>query len=1330
MAVVKQRVDNVVDMANATIQTAGLNALNKIDFISGILDKPFDLTFGKLLDKFDPEGAEKREQFFDEQRQGIRNQIIENKRAINEYTSGKEVTESVFLDLTSGMLEMAADPTAVITNKALGPLGFLVNACQNNLEYAVEKQTLYGKQIDLTDKNDLLNLGTGALFAKLGDMAETKAGVFEKPLAEGMDKLTKTDVLERLTPSREKFTPPLDEMMNGAKNTQRPKGFGYLDMKNLGESANRELFDQTQSIPKGEYGGDVVEEKIKTGIIPMLDKLNKEVSEQIYDKDITIKNDVSPRAVYEAFQGTGKEIELRKQQALGELNEKFFEVLPTDKKYNGVDPFSEVQYRLTHEIDPSSYVAMAQGKGNTPQEYKALGDFLHESVNKFVSIKSGEDVAQAEGYYIKTLYRQDKLQSDLVKAFNEKISSDDLIEGQLKNIGENKYVNKQQAKMLGLEKEGYYNLKDTPELLKLLNYDLEDTTHKAVEFKMKGGKFTKDQGPQNLMDVAMEWANLTPEQRKRYSELIEKYESGKKDIEVKKHEVKGKQLKKIELTDRDKDILKLSEKIDKILSPEEMEELQAIKKEAYEKFASIFEGYERRPEEINSLVFSELINEQSGLNKFVEYFSPWVDNNSKEKYGDIMGKSERVLQRNLKGKMNEAVTKKVNEIISSNSADVDVRPKLWNDPDSMDGFSKRANEVFKNYLSFRFLWGFNGIGETFSNAKLIRAGRRNLGFKENYSYLKAGYRHLRIYKNLVLHKNEILKNGLSVIADPMERREMELFLSKTLENRFIFNTEGKLKNTKKGLLKGQQRAGEQGGFWQLTSDVQRKAGAEYVASKELYKQIPYKDFGELDPETMNIFKSNGINEVKYKDIQATIKGFGTYDSFLEFLYSGKRTTGLKNDVRTLFDNFADHLGKEFDPLDKGNVGKEGFLSKMIMLYKRYSMGAFNRTCNALGTFYDSEGVLRYRYLKGGEFTLKNSLTNASVSKALDIGTNFVIGSVLTEMTMSGIKWGHGKLFGTTADEIEEAKWKALTQGDVMPLLTDSLINSVFTTTGIDVLFGMGTAVGGLFRGGKYVLKRLISAEGLPSSAKVGYGFSWLVSNNKIASGIDNIKFQRNIPNRLTTSSRTANYYWKTEYREKAEREQRIGDLPIEKAVKNIFYGIKDYTEYLDKNPEKAYEILPEGMKELPQDVAIVTASGIAEMTDDIMAKNYIMECMTEENPEKREEYLRNMDLDYKTQMDKLDLETLKKFNYIMAYQNIDDPLYILTALYDLNNTKDKDTFLDSLLDDYEKDDFIYFSKKLEENKKNMGNVFGKSREDNINGYIELVNEIGKTVRNL
>ena len=1329
MAVVKQRVDNVVDMADVTVQTAGYNALNKIDFYGGLASKPFDLIFGKLLDKVDPEGAEKREEFFDNHRKEVRGQIIENKRAIDEFTNGKGVAESIFLNLSSGMLETVADPVAMTINRFLGPMGWGLNACFNNMDYAVEKHTLYGKQIDLTDKNDLLNLGMGGLLAKAEDLAQPKTKLLENPLAEGLDKLTKTDTLERLTPSREEFTPPLDKMIDGAKNTQRPEGFGYLDMKNLGESANRELFDQTQSIPKGEYGGDVVEEKIKTGIIPMLDKLNKEVSEQIYDKDITIKNDVSPRAVYEAFQGTGKEIELRKQQALGELNEKFFEVLPTDKKYNGVDPFSEVQYRLTHEIDPSSYVAMAQGKGNTPQEYKAFGDFLHESVNKFVSIKSGEDVAQAEGYYIKTLYRQDKLQSDLVRAFNEKISSDDLIEGQLKNIGENKYVNKQQAKMLGLEKEGYYNLKDTPELLKLLNYDLEDTTQKAVEFKMKGGKFTKDQGPQNLMDVAMEWANLTPEQRKRYSKLMEKYENGKKDIEVKKHEVKGKQLKKIELTDGDKDILKLSEKIDKILSPEEMEELQAIKKEAYEKFASIFEGYERRPEEINSLIFSEIVNEQSGLNKFVEYFSPWVDNNSREKYGDIMEKSERVLQRNLKGKMNETVTKKVNEIISSNSADIDVRPKLWNDPDSMDGFSKRANEVFKNYLSFRFLWGFNGIGETFSNAKLIRAGRRNLGFKENYSYLKAGYRHLRIYKNLVLHKNEILKNGLSVIADPMERREMELFLSKTLENRFIFNTEGKLKNTKKGLLKGQQGAGEQGGFWQLTSDVQRKAGAEYVASKELYKQIPYKDFGELDPEAMNIFKSNGIDEVKYKDIQATIKGFGTYDGFLEFLYSGKKTTGLKNDVRTLFDNFADHLGKEFDPLDKGKSTKENFITRMLMLYKRYSMGTFNRVCNDLGTYYDSEGILRYRFIKGGEFTLKNSLTNTRVSKALNIGTNFVIGGVLTEMTVSGIKWGHGKLFGTTADEVEEAKWKALTQGDIMPLLTDSLINSFFSSIGTDILFGAGTAIGGLLEGAKKAFKRDMSSKLRPEQ-KILYGFLWGVSNGKIASGIDNIKFQRNIPNRLTTSSRTANYYWKTEYREKAEREQRIGDLPVEKLAKKVFYGIKDYIEYLDKNPEKAYEILPEGMKELPQDVAIVTASGIAEMTDDIMAKNYIMECMTEESPEKREEYLRNMDLDYKTQMDKLDLETLKKFNYIMAYQNIDDPLYILTALYDLNNTKDKDIFLDSLLDDYEKDDFIYFSKKLEENKKNMGDVFGKDREDNINGYIELVNEIGETVRNL
>lgn len=1327
MAAVKQEVNSTLDMANVTIQTAGYNALNKIDLYGGLIDKPFDLVFGKLLDKLDPEGAKKGEEFLEKRRREVREQIIENKRAINEFTNSKKPLESVFLNLSSGMLEMAADPTTVISNKALGPLGFLVNACQNNIEYAAEKQTLYGKQIDLTDKNDLLNLSTGVLFAKLEDAAQPKTKIFERPLAEGLDKLTKTDTLERLTPSQEKFAPPLDEMIKGSNDTPRPEGFGYADIRNLGEAANRELFDQTQSIPKGEYGGEAIEKKIKEGILPMVEKLNKEVSEQIYDKDITVKNDVTPRAVYEAFQGTGKEIELRKQQALGELNEKFFEVLPTDKKYNGVDPFSEVQYRLTHEIDPATYVAMAQGKGNTPQEYKAFGDFLHESVNKFVSIKSGEDIAQAEGYYLKTLFRQDKLQTDIVRANQGKINPDDFIEGQLKNIGESKYINKQQAKVLGLKKEGYYNIKDTPELLQQLNYDLEDTTKKAVEFQAKGGKFTKGQEPQNLMDIAMEWANLTPEQRKRYSELMEKYENGKKDIDLKRHEVKGKQLKNIELTDSDKEVFKLSKKIEKILSPEELEELQTIKKEAYDKFASIFEGYERRPEEINSLIFSEIVNEQSGLNKFVEYFSPWLDTNNMEKYSDIMEKSERVLQRNLKGKMNEAVTKKVNEIINTNKADINTKPRLWNDPDSMEGFTKRANEVFKNYLSYRFLSGLNGLVETFTNAKLIKGNRNKIGFKENYSYLKAGYRHLRIYKNLALHKGKILREGLNVIADPMERREMELFLSKTLENRFVFNNTGR--GGKIG-LKGQQAAGEFGGFFQLGSDVQRKAGAEYVASKELYKQIPYKEFGKLDPTVMNIFKSNGIDEVKYKDIQAAIKGFGTYDSFLEFLYSGKSTTEIKNDLRTLFDNFADHLGKEFDPLDKGNIGKEGFLTKMLLLYKRYSMGTFNRVCNDLGTFYDSEGILRYRFLKGGEFTLKNTFTNARVSKALNIGTNFVIGSVLTETAVSGVKWLHGKWTGTTADEIEEAKWKALTQGDIMPLLTDSLLNSALTVIGVDVLFGMGSALGGLFRGGKDVLKRIISAEELPSSEKVGYGFLWLISNNKVASGIDNIKFQRNIPNRLITSSRTANYYWKKEYKAKAEREQRIGDLPIEYWGKKIFYGIENYMGYLNKNPEKAYEILPEGMKDLPQDVAIITASGIAEMTDDIMVKNYLMECMTETDTEKREEYLRNMDLDYKTQMNKLELETLKKFNYIMAYQNIDDPLYILAALYDLNNSQDKNAFLEDLIEDYEKEDFKAFSEKLEKNKKNLNDVFGKSREDNINGYIELVNEIGETIRNL
>ena len=414
------------------------------------------------------------------------------------------------------------------------------------------------------------------------------------------------------------------------------------------------------------------------------------------------------------------------------------------------------------------------------------------------------------------------------------------------------------------------------------------------------------------------------------------------------------------------------------------------------------------------------------------------------------------------------------------------------------------------------------------------------------------------------------------------------------------------------------------------------------------------------------------------------------------------------------------------------------------MFRMYNMNLLTRTFDRLTTYIDSDGFTRYRFLVDNSPTLnKTSFTGLRSWKANSRIFNSGTTALETAGIVYGIGWLTGKITGTSRDEMIEAKMDALMHGEVADTVIDVIKTGLVDNTGLEITMGGENVVASFFNQTFKGLKRDVSSN-LSFVGKIIYGAMYIASPLAISRGIDNIKFEKNIPNRLDTASEYLKEKWKYEYKEKAQAEQDKGLLPVEKlglaglgllyeSGKKAFDGVlkekTDYQEYFEKHPEQA-ERFGEFKEDTPQKATIALASGIMELAEYGARNEQLDEILsTSDTVEKREQELKEYGMDYQTQLTKMDKNNKLVFHAVMSYAEIESPETIILAMNEFNELKTKEereAFLSNFIREDQIDDFNNFLDRVMEDKnKKLDDIYDRDYSYGTEGYIEFL----QTLRN-
>ena len=316
-------------------------------------------------------------------------------------------------------------------------------------------------------------------------------------------------------------------------------------------------------------------------------------------------------------------------------------------------------------------------------------------------------------------------------------------------------------------------------------------------------------------------------------------------------------------------------------------------------------------------------------------------------------------------------------------------------------------------------------------------------------------------------------------------------------------------------------------------------------------------------------------------------------------------------------------------------------------------------------------------------------------------------------------------------------------GEVSDTVIDVIKTGLVDNTGLEITMGGENVVAGFFNQNFKGLKRDMSSN-LSFIQKIVYGSLYLISPNAVSRGIDNIKFEKNIPNRLDTSSEYLKEKWKYEYKEKAQAEQDKGLLPIEKLglaglgllyedskikMDRVLKEKTDFQEYFEKHPEQT-ERFGEFKEDTPQEAKIALASGIMELAEYGARNEQLDEILsTADTVEEREQELREYGMDYQTQLTKMDKNNKLVFHAVMSYAEIESPETIILAMNEFNELKTKEereAFLSNFIREDQVDDFNNFLDRVMEDKnKKLDDIYDRDYSYGTEGYIEFL----QTLRN-
>lgn len=722
-------------------------------------------------------------------------------------------------------------------------------------------------------------------------------------------------------------------------------------------------------------------------------------------------------------------------------------------------------------------------------------------------------------------------------------------------------------------------------------------------------------------------------------------------------------------------------------------------------------GAEKESYDIITNLFYENIEQKSGLNEVKKFHNNLVLDD--KKFSNDLNIDQQEGIRGLTPETRDYTIKALNHLIKENSAKKRVAPDLFIDPKQQRIQSGMLRRTFKAFASIKFLANLRVFGEIPINNFRVQLGAKKLGWDRKYQYLKDYTEGVKVCYQLAKNYNNLKGNTLEGITDPIIKRRLEIYLDRKLSNSLTFNETGDIVYKIAGQAeKTIEFLGNKGAILQTVSDIERITTAEMGAIEYMLDILPTAKSKLLS----KILKTNGIGESDFNIINKRIAELGD-EGLMGLVWSGKKPTNFADyKIKSLFEQFSDVLGKEFDAYKKHNSGifggKENFLTDTLFLFKRYSLGAVEGFTKSLTTYIDSDGMIRKTFYSMDDLKVayKDMLKGFNGNTILPFMAMSISSKLIYDIAVKKIQ---GEIFGSTEDEFAETKFKSLMSIDGLANFTfESVQDSILNISGINIAIGGKSVLGSMYETAIARAKRAYSTEDLNFvEASMLFGFC-LASPEMISRGIDHLKFEKNIPNRLTTFSKTEKDIWKYEGKIDAQIEQMEGKFPIEKVI--------DWFKYWKNNPDKAREFT-NTPKELPDEVAVIGAygiSGIMEETADTMA---ISELMTEEK-EIREKRLKALGLDIDSLLNKMSLEEARDFNTLVSFKGIRNEQEILILAYHYTRAKDKKQFIDDVLLDDEQEIYGIYKNNLKVMRNRINDSIN-TELNGIDGYLEMLNTI-------
>lgn len=1206
------------------------------------------------------------------------------------------------------ILEGAASPT-----NWYNPNGFVANLAWDILQGAIdttwEKTEIEGKEIKDFGKEDLKEYAYGAATSVAIHGVTKVAG---KYVSKKINKLKNSDVdiPENVVVNAVKETPktPLEVIQNEVDKY----GPGATNPKAVIELAERLENGETVGIERGKNFSQEVDDFYTNVTEKRIEKIHKEelsrqntiknkesnaeFEERIFNGEVPEKkvaNDINAKdSLSKTLKPIKNKIKLNSEQLTAEYKSKLAYI---HMENGGSANFSRIgdlnELIITeNNINGKTFKGMIRGYADVPENLIPYANEFRNIADEYTNLKYGNNLSQ-KGYNFDIVYDKNQAMSNLKLA----IDTDDLnakkvvVDGILKNTEKKVYLTEAQAKQFKVgDTAGVYILDDHNIIEKLRN-DINGTT---LDIRRNGNGKLVDYESKTWKDVAVQNAPL-PE--------IDDY------FKLKQKEIDGKKLSK-----------------------KNLEFIENYEQKSMNWLDGFLDDINAEVEPVNSLnrIYKQVIDEKSGLNILRDRLNGNYDR-IEANHNTSTGKNMYVQNNRTLKYAIENETQHLFEL----GANVSTR--------KFSDMSVSGKTMYntRNLMMYKFLSNLNYLKEIATNKERINSGLIDLGFNERVGFLESTKEMTRATK-IVAKKYQNLKNiDLDTITNPLERLQIETYIDKVME------TEIDMKGyTKSNFLKN---AGELGAKGQTASDVQRIALAEYFTANAMYDEFTKFKIEDVTPTMKQVLFDMGIDDnIKLKAIQDEILNTNSVTGLIDVVKDRNNTSTVKS----LFEQFADINGKELNAFSGHTVGLKTdslvsrYWANFNGMFRMYNMNLLTRTFDRLTTYIDSDGFTRYRFLVDNSPTLnKTSFTGLRSWKANSRIFNSGTTALETAGLIYGVGWLTGKITGTSRDEMIEAKVDALMHGEIKDTVVDVIKTGLVDNTGLEITMGGENVVASFFNQNFKGLKRDASSN-LSPVQKIVYGSLYLVSPNAVSRGIDNIKFEKNIPNRLDTVSEYLKEKWKYEYKEKAQAEQDKGLLPVEKlglaglgllyesgkkAFDSVLKEKTDYQEYFEKHPEQA-ERFGEFKEDTPQEAKIALASGIMELAEYGARNEQLDEILsTSDTVEEREQELKEYGMDYQTQLTKMDKNNKLVFHAVMSYAEIESPETIILAMNEFNELKTKEereAFLSNFIREDQVDDFNNFLDRVMEDKnKKLDDIYDRDYSYGTEGYIEFL----QTLRN-